>query len=132
MNQLSILLIEDDPDDVELMQEALKNAEIDYSIKVLGEGNTVLPYLEMCKNFPNVIVLDLNIPKLHGREVLQQLKSSPKFRAIPVAVLTTASSQKERENCLQAGADTFITKPSTVDGFARTVEQIAGIAVDAN
>src|SRR3982751_5366036 len=112
MNQLSILLIEDDPDDVELMQEALKNAEIDYSMKVLAEGNTVLPHLELCKNFPSVIVLDLNIPKLHGREVLQQLKSSASFRDIPVAVLTTASSQKERENCLQAGANIFITKPS--------------------
>src|SRR3954468_7491674 len=113
MNQLSILLIEDDPDDVELMQEALKNAEIGYSMKVLSEGNTVVPYLEMCKNFPSVIVLDLNIPKLHGREVLQQLKNSMRFQAIPVAVLTTASSLKEKEHCLNAGADIFITKPST-------------------
>jgi CheY-like chemotaxis protein len=130
MNQLSILLIEDDPDDIELMQEALKNAEIQYSMKVLGEGNTVLPYLELCKNFPNVIVLDLNIPKLHGREVLQQLKNSSRFQDIPVAVLTTASSQKERDNCLGAGADIFITKPSTVEGFTKTVEQIVGIAIE--
>src|SRR4051812_3377289 len=103
MNQLSILLIEDDPDDVELMQEALKNAEIHYTMKVLGEGNTVLPYLELCKNFPSVIVLDLNIPKLHGSEVLRQLKKSLRFQGIPVAVLTTASSQKEQEICISAG-----------------------------
>jgi CheY-like chemotaxis protein len=131
MNQLSILLIEDDPDDVELMQEALKNAEIRYSIKVLAEGNTVLPYLESCNNFPSVIVLDLNIPKLHGREVLAQLKKSQRFQDIPVAVLTTASSQKERQICLEAGADIFITKPSTVDGFSDTVERIVDIAVES-
>jgi CheY-like chemotaxis protein len=130
MNQLSILLIEDDPDDVELMQEALKNAKIDYSMKVLGEGNTVLPYLELCKNFPSVIVLDLNIPKLHGREVLHLLKNSMRFQDIPVAVLTTASSQKEQEICISAGADIFITKPSTVEGFTKTVQQIVGIAVE--
>jgi CheY-like chemotaxis protein len=130
MNQLSILLIEDDPDDVELMQEALKNAEIHYTMKVLGEGNTVLPYLELCKNFPSVIVLDLNIPKLHGSEVLRQLKKSLRFQGIPVAVLTTASSQKEQEICISAGADIFITKPSTVDGFTKTVQQIVGIAVE--
>ena len=128
MNQLSILLVEDDPDDIELMQEALKNKKIDYLMKVLGEGNSVLPYLEMCKKFPNVILLDLNIPKLHGREVLKLLKGSNKFKNIPVAVLTTASSPREREQCMELGADRFITKPSTVEGFTQTVETILSVA----
>ncbi|NOT75798.1 MAG: response regulator [Cyclobacteriaceae bacterium] len=128
MNQLSILLIEDDPDDVELLQEALKNANIQYNLHVLGEGNTVLPYLEVCKNFPNIILLDLNIPKLHGREVLKLLKSSDKFKGIPVAVLTTASSQTERDLCIELGADQFLTKPATVDGFTKTVKLIVDVA----
>ena len=129
MNQLSILLVEDDPDDIELMQEALKNEKIDYSMKILGEGNTVLPYLEACKNFPNIILLELNIPKLHGREVLKLLKRSEKFKKIPVAVLTTASSPRERELCIELGADRFITKPATVDGFTQTVEAIVAVAL---
>jgi CheY-like chemotaxis protein len=128
MNQLSILLIEDDPDDVELMQEALKNAEISYDIEVLGEGNTVIPYLEVCKNFPDIILLDLNIPKLHGREVLRQIKTSDQFKEIPVVVLTTASSLKERDHCLELGADRFMTKPSTVSGFREAVKTIIAAA----
>ena len=128
MNQLSILLIEDDPDDVELLKEALKNAGIIYEIKILEEGNSVLPYLEMCKIFPDVIVLDLNIPKLHGREVLQLLKKSDRFRNIPVVVMTTASSQREKETCLLAGADQFLTKPSIVAGFDDAVKTIVAHA----
>jgi CheY-like chemotaxis protein len=128
MNQLSILLIEDDPDDVELMQEALKSADTQYSIHVIAEGDGVLRYLEVCKKFPNVIILDLNIPRLHGREVLSAIKTSDKFKTIPVAILTTASAQREREQCLAAGADLFLTKPSTVSGFRETVHSILDIA----
>jgi len=128
MNQLSILLIEDDPDDIELMHEALKNVDIAYSLEVVSQGDKVLPYLEVCKKFPNVIILDLNLPKLHGREVLALLKNSNRFKDIPVAILTTASSQKEKEYCLSAGADQFLTKPSTVEGFNQTIKIIKNIA----
>jgi CheY-like chemotaxis protein len=128
MSQLSILLIEDDPDDVELMREALKNLNIQYTMESISQGDRVLPYLTVCKKFPNVIVLDLNLPKLHGREVLQFIKGSDKFKNIPVAVLTTASSQKEKEYCLSAGADVFLTKPSTVEGFNKTIYSILDIA----
>jgi len=128
MKSLSILLVEDDPDDVELMQEALESASLEYTMKVINQGDKVISYLETCKNFPNVIILDLNIPKLHGREVLNLLKTSNHFRSIPVAILTTASSQKEKEQCIHAGADTFLTKPSTVDGFNETINAILAIA----
>jgi len=128
MNQLSILLIEDDPDDVELLQEALKSADTQYTMQVIAEGDGVFEYLEVCKKFPNVIILDLNIPRLHGREVLSMIKTSDRFKAIPVAILTTASAPREREQCLDAGADLFLTKPSTVDGFVKTVQSILDIA----
>lgn len=127
MKSLFILLVEDDPDDVELMQEALKTATIDYTIKIVNQGDKVMSYLEVCNNFPSVIILDLNIPKLHGREVLNLIKTSERFKRIPVAILTTASSQKEKEQCLHAGADTFLTKPSTVDGFNQTIKAILDI-----
>lgn len=128
MNQLSILLIEDDPDDVELMQDALKSADAQYVMEVITEGDAVLQYLEVCKKFPNIIILDLNIPRLHGREVLSLIKTSDRFKAIPVVILTTASAQREREMCLAAGADLFLTKPSTVDGFVQTVQSILKVA----
>jgi CheY-like chemotaxis protein len=101
---------------------------IQYNLEAINQGDKVLPYLEMCKKFPNVIVLDLNLPKLHGRDILKFIKSSDQFRKIPVAILTTASSQREKDFCLSAGADEFLTKPSTVDGFNKTVSAIVNIA----
>jgi CheY-like chemotaxis protein len=131
MNQISILLIEDDPDDVELMEVALKGVDVDYTMKTISQGDTVIPYLETCRNFPNVIILDLNIPKLHGREVLHLIKKSERFKNIPLAILTTASSQKEKDQCLQLGANIFLTKPSTVEGFNQTIKAIVEITASS-
>jgi CheY-like chemotaxis protein len=124
-----ILLVEDDPDDVDLMKEALKANQIPYKIETINEGDKVMPYLKVCKNFPDVIILDLNIPKLHGKEVLKQVKAFDNLRHIPVAILTTSSSSAERENCLKIGANIFMTKPSSVDGFNEMVASILNVAV---
>lgn len=128
MSSISILLVEDDPDDVELMQEALKDNNIDFQLQSISQGDHVIPHLQLCKIFPEIIVLDLNLPKLHGREVLSRLKESDLFKDIPVVILTTSSSSMEREYCLNAGAASFISKPSTVDGFNHTVAKIVSIA----
>ena len=126
---LNILLVEDDQDDVELMQDALRDNGIQFNMEIVRQGDRVLTYLKTCKNLPNVILLDLNLPKMHGREVLSRIKLSEDFRQIPVAILTTSSSQAEREFCLSAGAAQFLTKPSTVDGFNKTIETILKIAL---
>lgn len=128
-NDIFILLVEDDPDDVDLMKEALAANKVSYEIETINQGDKVMPYLRVCKKFPSVIVLDLNIPKLHGREVLKQVKTTDNLKHIPVAILTTSSSPAERENCLNMGADIFITKPSSVDGFNQMVASILSVAV---
>ncbi len=128
MSAISILLVEDDPDDIELMQEALKDNNIDVQLQSISQGDHVIPHLQLSKVFPEIIVLDLNLPKLHGREVLAKLKESERFKSIPVVILTTSSSQKEKEFCLNAGASAFISKPSTVDGFNETVAEIVSLA----
>jgi CheY-like chemotaxis protein len=128
MSAISILLVEDDPDDIELMQEALKDNNIEFNLHSISQGDGVLPHLQLSKNFPEIIVLDLNLPKMHGRDVLQRLKESDLFKDIPVVILTTSSSLKEKEFCLNAGASSFISKPSTVDGFNNTIAEIIGIA----
>lgn len=127
-NGIFILLVEDDPDDVELMQEALAANKVGYEMETINQGDRVLPYLKVCKKFPDVIILDLNIPKLHGREVLKELKASTELKNIPVAILTTSAAASERENCLTAGADLFLTKPSSVHGFNEMVSSILNIA----
>lgn len=126
MNTYSILLVEDDPDDVELMIQALHDNDVAYRMETISQGDKVVPHLECCESLPDIVVLDLNLPKLHGREILSRLKALPQLRALPVVILTTASSQQERDQCLRLGADLFITKPSTVKGFNEMIAAIVG------
>ena len=127
MNLLNILLVEDDPDDVELLLEALHDNNVEFLMESIKEGDKVLPYLEMCNKFPDIIILDLNLPKMHGREVLISLKAS-RFNHIPVVILTTSSSLEDREFCLKSGADKFLSKPAPVEGVNQTVMAITQIA----
>jgi CheY-like chemotaxis protein len=127
-NTLNILLVEDDQDDVELMQDALQDNGINFTMEVVKQGDKVIPFLKACKNFPNVILLDLNLPKMHGREVLSRIKLSEEFKHIPIAILTTSSSKSEKEFCISAGATDFLTKPATVEGFNKTIRSIVEIA----
>jgi CheY-like chemotaxis protein len=124
MNTYSILLVEDDPDDVELMIQALHDNDVPYHMETISQGDKVVPHLEQCEKLPDIVVLDLNLPKLHGREILTRLKAQPRLQSLPVVILTTASSQPERDQCLQLGADLFITKPSTVKGFNEMIAAI--------
>jgi CheY-like chemotaxis protein len=127
MNLLNILLVEDDPDDVELLLEALHDNNVEFLMEPIKEGDKVLPYLEVCNKLPDIIILDLNLPKMHGREVLISLKAS-RFNHIPVVILTTSSSKEDMEFCLRSGADKFLSKPATVEGFNQTVMAITQIA----
>lgn len=124
MNTYSILLVEDDPDDVELMIQALHDNDVPYCLETVSQGDQAVPHLERCGSLPDVVVLDLNLPKLHGREILSRLKAQPRLQGLPVVILTTASSQQERDQCLRLGADLFITKPSTVKGFNEMIAAI--------
>ncbi len=124
MSPLHILLVEDDPDDIELLEAAFKGDHIIYHLDTIMQGDAVLPHLTTLQRLPDVIVLDLNLPRMHGREVLQLLKVSASFQDIPVAILTTSSSITDREFCKQAGAEVFLTKPSTVEGFQAVTKAI--------
>jgi len=128
---LSILLVEDDPDDIELMHDALKENNIQFSLETIKQGDAVLPYLENTAPKPDVIVLDLNLPKMHGREVLKGIKSNPHTSNIPVIILTTSSVKKEMDYCIQNGASQYLIKPVTMQGFTDTVNSIVN-AVSKN
>ena len=92
---LNILLVEDDQDDVELMQDALRDNKVQFTMDIVRQGDKVLPYLKSCKNLPSVILLDLNLPKMHGREVLSRIKLSEDLKQIPVVILTTSSLKRK-------------------------------------
>ena len=126
---IHILLVEDDPDDVHLLESALRDNHIVFQSDVIPQGDHVLPYLKMSKKFPEIIILDLNLPKMHGREVLLQLKKSDSFQNIPVLILTTSSSKADQDYCLQTGAERYLIKPVTMDGFNDIVQTILSIVV---
>ena len=125
---LFILQVEDDHDDVELLQDAFKENGVLFTVEVIKQGDKVLPWFEQATRLPDVVVMDLNLPKMHGKEILGKLKDNEKLKSIPVVILTTSSSKAEMTFCLENGADEFITKPSSVEGFRQAVNIILSVA----
>jgi CheY-like chemotaxis protein len=127
MKQLRILLIEDDNDDIELLKDAFEQNKIDCAFDVVTEGDKAMPFLQRNGIPPDVIVMDFNLPKLHGREILSQIQASEKFKGIPLIVLTTSASPDDMQFAFSMGANKFLTKPNTMDGFNNTVRAIVSL-----
>jgi two-component system, response regulator len=123
MNQtpkpFTILIAEDDEDDYSLTLEALKEAGVDNEVHWVKDGDEVMEYLtsrtgesnEASRELPGLILLDLNMPKKDGREALMEIKSNPKFRRIPVIVMTTSSAETDIAKSYDLGVNSFIQKP---------------------
>lgn len=126
---LDILLVEDDIDDVDLLKEALKENNINYQMQVIMEGDKVYSYLQAAKILPEIIVMDLNLPKTGGKEILLEIKSSSPFTKIPIIILTTSSSKEDIDYCNNMGISKFITKPATIAGWNSTIHSIINVAV---
>jgi len=126
-DRLYILHVEDDADDAELLQDAFKDNGISVCIEVVTTGDKVMPLLTQGTRLPDVIVMDLNLPKIHGKDVLKALKANEKLKSIPVVILTTSSSADDKAYCIQNGADKFITKPYTAEGFTLTISLITSV-----
>jgi CheY-like chemotaxis protein len=126
-NEISILLVEDDPDHVDLTRIALQTARVPFGLEVVMDGTEALQYLRHEDPYrqaqsPDLILLDLNLPKLDGREVLRTIKSDADLCRIPVIVLTTSSDSADIEAAYQNHANSFITKPTDFDEFLHAIE----------
>lgn len=124
---LNILLIEDDIDDIDLLKDALNESNISYKMEVIMEGDKVYTYLTAADKLPEIIVMDLNLPKISGRELLIKIKSST-FTEIPLVVLTTSSSKDDIDYCNNMGISKYITKPATIEGWNATITSILNVA----
>ncbi len=132
LNQLiRILLVEDNPDDVELTVHALKKNNIINPVAVARDGQEALDYLfykgkyaDADHELPNVILLDLKLPKVDGIEVLQKIKSDRKLKLIPVVVLTSSKEESDLIKSYDLGVNSYIRKPVDFDQFVETVRQI--------
>jgi DNA-binding response OmpR family regulator len=125
MKEIKILLIEDDADDIELLAEAFRSNNIAFRMETIMEGDKVLPYMVAHKEVPDVIVLDFNLPKLHGREILPIIKNAEHYKNVPVVVLSTSALQDDVLFAKELGAAEYITKPVSLQEFNHTVRVIA-------
>lgn len=127
MKKLTILLIEDDNDDIELLQDALDSQQVSYQMHVIKDGGRVAAYLDSCDPVPDIIVMDFNLPKVHGREILKHVKQNNRFNHTPVLILTTSSSQDDIDYSYKQGASRYLIKPTTTDGIRSVIEVIADL-----
>lgn len=124
---MRILLVEDNPGDVRLIQEAFKASKVRADITVAGDGEQALAYLYNHSPFtdsqtPDLILLDLNLPKVDGKEVLMRVKSDPRLRVIPVAVLSSSRSQDDIVSSYNNFANCYIPKPMSFDAYLTLVK----------
>lgn len=126
---VEILLVEDSAADVELTIEALQEAKIANRLNVVDDGTKALAFLRRQGEYQNVprpdlILLDLNLPKKDGRQVLVEIKDDPALRTIPVVVLTTSRAEEDVLRAYSLHANCYITKPVDLDQFLRVIHSI--------
>ena len=126
---IDILMVEDDPGDVRLTREALKGSKLLHSLEVVDDGAAALDYLRKVGPYehavrPDIVLLDLNLPKKDGREVLAAMKQDPALRTIPVVILTTSQAEEDVLRAYNLSANCYVTKPVDFDQFMRIVRAI--------
>jgi two-component system, chemotaxis family, response regulator Rcp1 len=129
MTAIEILLVEDNDGDVRLTQEALKEGRVANNLSVARDGIEALAFLRRAPGYeraprPGLILLDLNLPRKDGREVLAEIKSDPGLRRIPVVVLTTSKAEQDVFGAYDAHANCFINKPVDLDQFLSAIRVI--------
>jgi DNA-binding response OmpR family regulator len=125
---LDILLIEDDMDDIDLLKEALNENKVSCHLEVIMEGDKAYNYLKNIQTLPAIIVMDLNLPKADGKQILHEIKTSFHLTEVPVIILTTSSSKSDIDYCNRMGIRKFITKPATIEGWNMTINSIVNVA----
>jgi CheY-like chemotaxis protein len=126
---IEILLVEDNPGDVRLTQEALKEGKVMNVLNTVGDGEEALAYLRRQGAYaqatrPDLVLLDLNLPKKSGREVLEEIKEDPDLKRIPVVILTVSEAEQDIIKSYNLHANCYITKPVNLEQFIEVVKSI--------
>jgi CheY-like chemotaxis protein len=126
---IEVLLVEDDPGDVLMTKEAFEEHKLRNRLSVVSDGDEALSYLRQegvhrDAPRPDLILLDLNLPRRDGRQVLEEIKSDPDLRRIPVVVLTTSQADEDILRSYQLHANAYVTKPVDFERFVNVVKQI--------
>ena len=128
-NKIHILQIEDNPGDVRLTREAFKTCRAEHHLSVVNDGEEALEFLHQTGPYadaprPDLILLDLNLPKKDGREVLEQIKGEADLHQIPVLILTTSDAEEDIIKTYDLYANCFIPKPADLDEFINVIQNI--------
>jgi CheY-like chemotaxis protein len=129
VRSLQILVVDDDDADALMISEALEGAEVDTEVRRVADGREALDYLHREAPYtdasrPDLILLDLNMPRMDGRETLAAIKADDTLKAIPVVILTTSGAEPDIVSSYQHRANAYVTKPFGLDEFEDTVRQI--------
>jgi len=130
--EVEILLVEDNPNDAEMTLRALKKNNLSNEVLVVKDGEEALDYLYTrgeyaqrgLDNHPKIILLDLKLPKVNGKEVLRTIKNDPEKKVIPVIVLTSSKEERDIVESYQLGVNSYIVKPVDFDKFFKAIEEV--------
>jgi CheY-like chemotaxis protein len=128
----AILLVEDNPADIKITQRALRESAVPVELLVVRDGQEAVEYLlrqgehagSAAWRSPDLILLDLNLPRMTGREVLERIRTTPALKSVPVVVLTTSKRQEDIQEMYAAGANTYIEKPQDFNRFVEVLKTI--------
>lgn len=129
----NVLIAEDNPMDVNLLKFALVRAKLDWDITVVNNGEKAMDVLNKSREYreiknPDMILMDMKLPRVSGSELISYMQSKPEFRNIPVIVITSSDAQADRSCAAQSGAKAMITKPMDMAGYDEMALKIASIA----
>ena len=127
----TILLVEDNPDDIELTVSTLKQHGVAADIAVAEDGVEALEYLSS-HDVPDLLVVDLKLPRMNGLELLQRMRADPRTRVVPVVVLTSSIEEEDVARCYEAGANSYVRKPVNYDEFVGVARKLGDYWLNVN
>lgn len=133
---IDILLVEDDAADIELTQEAISRLNIELTLNVVRDGMEAMSYLRQEEGYcdvpiPKLILLDLNLPRKDGREVLQEIRANGVLKHLPVIMLTTSQADEDIISSYRLGVNAFITKPVGLAGLIKVAQQLSAFYLNS-
>ncbi len=129
---IQVFMVEDNPDDIELTLEAFKESNREFNVNVAQDGIEAMKYLRREGEFserpdPDLILLDLNMPRMNGFEVLEELNKDDKLKSIPVAVLSISQSENDKSRVKNLNAKAYFVKPTGLDGLFNVIQELVSI-----
>lgn len=135
MDDFKIVITDDDEEDFLIMKEAFEDLKLTHTLIHKQDGNKLLTYLKDCQRFgakyPDLVLLDINMPKLNGVEVLELIKKEFKYRHIPVVMYSTSSCPDQKKQCMDLGAQAFVSKPSQFKKVVAFVKRLDSFFKDS-